>query len=104
MISRKTAKIVKKVFKISVMSVTLVPSIYDANITAIDDKSLWTIFGSFLELNLVTLILTQQWGIAPKAAAESASFPYETHPVRHRVSCLCVSAGVRSVLLCHGGY
>ena len=55
MISRKTAKIAKKVFKISVMSVTLVPSIYDANITAIVDKSFWTIFGTFLELSVMAV-------------------------------------------------
>ena len=51
----KTAKIANKVFEISVMSVTLVPSIYDANITAIVDKSFWTIFGSFLELSVMAV-------------------------------------------------
>ena len=55
MISKKTAKIAKKVFKISVMSVTLVPSIYDANITAIGDKSFLTIFGYFLNSSVMAV-------------------------------------------------
>ena len=55
MISRKTAKIAKKVFKISVMSVTLVPTIYDANITAIVDKSFLTIFGYFLKSSVTAV-------------------------------------------------
>ena len=51
----KTAKIAKKVSKISVMTVTLVPSIYDANITAIVDKSFLTIFGYFLESSVMAV-------------------------------------------------